>query len=73
MKLNNILKELGTRYFRISFVKVDGTFREISARIPKERHGKEGYFLIYDNKDKTLKTVLEKNVILIKQGKKFWR
>lgn len=74
MKITNeVLKSLGGKFFRVSFVKKDGTFREICARVYKDQNQKPGYWLVYDNKDKCLKTILEHNILLIKQGKRFWR
>ena len=74
MKITNeVIKQLGSRFFRLSFIKKDGTFREICARVTNKNHHMSGYWLVYDNKDKSLKTVLENNIILIKQGKKFFR
>ena len=73
MTNKNFIKDLSSKYFRISFMKKDGTIREICARIPKEKHSNPDYLLVWDNKDQCLKTVIKDNIILIKQGSRFWR
>lgn len=80
MTKNEVINNLGGKFFHVRFIKKDGTLRHMTGRLGVKKHTKGGkrtlnndHLIVYEVNKKQYRAVNKDRIVYIKQGNNEWK